>query len=83
MKLFKVEESDSALKEFAKVYSISGVEEFGPLNYLQYARQNMTNVLKNNRRTKLKWFFDVIWKSWVTLERLYNHPLFTLLLRSI
>ena len=54
MKLFKVEESDSALKEFAKVYSINGVEEFDPLKFLQYARQNMTGFIKNNRRTKVK-----------------------------
>ena len=54
MKLFKVEESDSALKEFAKVYTINGVEEFDPLKFLQYARQNMTSVMKNNRRTKVK-----------------------------
>ena len=54
MKLFKVEESDSALKEFAKVYTIIGVEDFDPLKFLQDARQNITNVLKNNRRTKVK-----------------------------
>ena len=55
MKLFKVEESDySALKEFAKGYTINGVEEFDPPKFLQYARQNMTSVLKNNRRTKVK-----------------------------
>ena len=28
--------------------------EFDPLKFLQYARQNMTSVLKNNRRTKVK-----------------------------
>ena len=57
MELFKVEESDSALEEFAKVCTINGVkgiEEFDPLKFLQYARQNMTNVLRNNRRTKVK-----------------------------
>ena len=54
MKLFKVEESDSALKEFAKVYTINGVEDFDPLKFLQNARQNITDVLKNNRRMKVK-----------------------------
>ena len=54
MKTFKVEEGNSALEEFAVVYTIKGVEEFDPLKFLQYARQNMTSVLKNNRGTKVK-----------------------------
>ena len=53
MKLFEVKESNSALKKFAKVYSINGVEGFDALTYLQYARQNMTNVLRDNRNTKV------------------------------
>ena len=54
LKKFKVEEGNSTLKEFAKVYTIKGVEEFDPLKFFQYARQNMTSILKNNRGTKVK-----------------------------
>ena len=54
LKKFKVEEGNSALEEFAKVYTIKGIEEFDPLKFLQDARQNIRNVLKNNRRTKVK-----------------------------
>ena len=54
MKLFKVEESNSALKEFARVYTINGIEGYDALRFLQDARQNITSVLRNNRRTKVE-----------------------------
>ena len=54
MKLFEVKESNSALKIFAKVYSINGIVGFDALTFLQYARQNITSVLRNNRKTKVK-----------------------------
>ena len=57
MKLFEVKESNSALKNFTKVYSINGIEGFDALPFLQYARQNITNVLRNNRKTKVKLIF--------------------------
>ena len=50
----KVVESDSALKEFAKVYSIDSIEGYDTQSFLQDARQNITSVLMNNRRTKVK-----------------------------
>ena len=54
MKSFEVRESNSALKEFARVYSINGIEGYDARSFLQYARQNITSVLRNNRRTKVK-----------------------------
>ena len=57
MKLFEVRESNSALRNFARVYTINGIEEFDPRNCLQDARQNVTSVLRNNRRTTIKLIF--------------------------
>ena len=54
MKLFEVSERNSAFRNFAKVYTINGIEGFDPQSFLQNARQNITNVLRNNRRTKVK-----------------------------
>ena len=54
MKLFKVVESNSALNEFARVYTINGIEGYGALRFLQDVRQNITSVLRNNRRMKVK-----------------------------
>ena len=57
MKSFEVSESNSALRNFASVYTINGIEGFDPQSFLQNARQNITNVLRNNRRTKVKLIF--------------------------
>ena len=57
MKSFEVRESNSFLRNFAKVYTIDGIEGFDALMFLQNARQNITNVLRNNRRTKVKFDF--------------------------
>ena len=54
MKSFEVRESKSALKEFARVYTINGIEGYDARSFLQYARQNITSSLRNNRRTKIK-----------------------------
>ena len=57
VKSFEVRESNSALRNFARVYTISGIEGFDPQSFLQDARQNITSVLRNNRRTKVKLIF--------------------------
>ena len=57
MKLFEVREGNSALRNFAKVYTINGIEGYDALSFLQNARENITNVLRNNRRTKVKLIF--------------------------
>ena len=54
MKKFEVRESNSALQRFAIVYTIDGTEGFDPQSFMQYARQNIINVLRNKRRTKVK-----------------------------
>ena len=57
MKLFEVRESKSTLREFAKVYTINGIEEYDARSFLQNARENITNILRNNRKTKVKLIF--------------------------
>ena len=54
MKLFEVRGSNSALRNFARVYTIDGIEEDDALSFLQNARKNVTSVLRINRKTKVK-----------------------------
>ena len=54
MKIFEVKDSDSALRNFAKVYTIDGKLGFDPRSFLDGARENMIRVLRDNRNTKLK-----------------------------
>ena len=55
--LFEVIESNSALREFARVYTIDGIEGYDAESFLDGARENMTRVLQNNRNTKVKLIF--------------------------
>ena len=55
--LFEARESESALRGFARVYTIDGVERYDAQSFLYYARENMTNILQNNRGTKVKLIF--------------------------
>ena len=54
---FEVRESNSALRNFAIVYTINGIEGYDARSFLDGARENMTSVLRNNRRTKVKLIF--------------------------
>ena len=54
VKIFEVKESDSALRDFAKVYTIDGKLGFDPRSFLNGARENMIRLLRNNRNTKVK-----------------------------
>ena len=44
MKSFEVRESNSAVKKFAIVYTINGIEGYDARSFLQNARQNITGV---------------------------------------
>ena len=55
--LFEVRESNSALRNFARVYTINGIEGYDARSFLDGARENMTIVLRDNRRTKVKLIF--------------------------
>ena len=52
MKLFEVRGSNSALRNFARVYTIDGIEGYDALSFLQNARKNITNVLRINRKRR-------------------------------
>ena len=54
MKIFEVKESNSALRNFAKVYTIDGKLGFDPQSFLDGARENIIRVVRNNRNTKVK-----------------------------
>ena len=51
---FEVRESESALSEFARVYTVNGREGIDVRPFLQSVRENIMSVLRNNRRTKVK-----------------------------
>ena len=51
---FEVRESESALSDFARVYTDNGREGVGVRSFLQRVRGNIKGVLRNNRRTKVK-----------------------------
>ena len=42
---FEVRESNSALRKFARVYTINGIEGYDARSFLQDASQNITSVL--------------------------------------
>ena len=54
MKIFEVKESDSALRGFARVYTIDGKLGFDPQSFSDGVPENMIRVLRDNRNTKVK-----------------------------
>ena len=66
---FEVRESNSALRNFTRVYIIDGIEGFDARSFLDGARENMTRVLRNNRRTKVKLILKCIWKRGLSLKK--------------
>ena len=54
---FEVRESNSALRNFARVYTIDGIEGVDARSFLDNARENITRVLRENRQTKVKLIF--------------------------
>ena len=51
---FGVRESESALSDFARVYTVNGREGIDVRSFFQRVRGNITSILRNNRRTKVK-----------------------------
>ena len=54
---FEVREGNSALSNFAREYTIDGIERVDARSFLGSVRENITRVLRNNRRTKVKLIF--------------------------
>ena len=51
---FEFKETDSALRSFAKVYTVDAMGVFDPRSFMDGARENLTEILRNNRNTKVK-----------------------------
>ena len=64
-RIFEVVESDSALRNFANVYTIDGKDGFDPQSFMDGARENIISILRNNRNTKVK----LIFKCYMISER--------------
>ena len=64
-RIFEVKESDSALRNFANVYTIDGKDGFDPQSFMDGARENITGLLRNKRNTKVK----LILKCYMISER--------------
>ena len=45
------------MRNFARVYTINGIEGYDARTFLLYARRNTTRILRNNRNTKVKLIF--------------------------
>ena len=71
---FEVRESNSALKNFARVYTIDGIEGYDARSFLDGARENMTRVLRDNRRTKVKLIFKCYMERSSTLGEMVIKP---------
>ena len=54
---FEVRESNSALRNFARVHTVDGIEGIDARTFLDRVRENITRVLRNNRGTKVKLIF--------------------------
>ena len=54
---FEVREGNSALRNFARGYTVDGREGVDARSFLNNVRENITRVLRNNRGTKVKLIF--------------------------
>ena len=54
---FEVRESNSALRDFARVYTINGIEGIDARSFLDNVRENITRVLRENWGEKVKLIF--------------------------
>ena len=68
VKIFEVKESNSALRNFAKVYTIDGKLDYDAKSFLDCVREN------NNRRTKVKLIFKCNMERSGTLGNMVVKP---------
>ena len=54
---FEVREGNSALRNFARVHTVDGIEGIDARSFLGRVRENITRVLRNNKGTKVKLIF--------------------------
>ena len=63
MKRFEVKESETAFGGFTKVYTVDGKLKIDPESFMEGARENLTEVLRNNRKTKVKLYLSCYFKD--------------------
>ena len=68
---FEVRDSNSALRDFSRVYTVNGIEGVDARSSLNNVRENITRFLQNNRRTKVK----LIFKCWMERSSTLGEPL--------
>ena len=66
---FEVRESNSALRRFTRVHTINGIKGYDAESFLNDAREKMTRVLRNNRRTKVKLIFKC-YMEWLRTDEI-------------
>ena len=59
-RLFTAVVSESALKAFARVYTIEGISGYDGETFLNEARDSITKILRENKGTKVKLVFNYI-----------------------
>ena len=64
-RIFELKESDSALRNFANVYTIDGKDGFDPQSFMDGALENITGLLRSKRNIKVK----LILKCYMISER--------------
>ena len=74
IKLFEVRESNSALRNFARVYTFNGIHEYDARTFLLYARRNITRILRNKRRTKVKLILKCLMEKGIIPEEIIIKP---------
>ena len=62
------------MREFARVYTIDGIEGYEARSFLDGERENMTRVLRDNRRTKVKLFFKCNMERGISTEEMVVRP---------
>ena len=56
-RIFQYVESQSALREFAKVYTLQGSDVYDGRTFLNEARNSITGILRRNKQTKVELVF--------------------------
>ena len=71
---FEVKENNSALRNFATVYTVDGMVGYYARSFLDSVRENITSVLRNNRRTKVKFILKCYMEKTSILGEIVIQP---------
>ena len=73
-RLFEPKETESALVNFTKVYTINGIEGYDGKTFLNEAKDSKTRLLRENRQTKVKSIFRINMEKEVLGEGIIIKP---------